>query len=208
MSGVGPQADAFFMPWVSLCRRFRAPAVNPLFDLARHTYAAWQFASASRAPRKRTRPSPAVSRAPRAQRAPRPPRPAFSAAALTRRAPCSPHPQRVAVNHSFLNEWRQNVHLAANFAFGTFQKPPLIQKCSKSRHSFEASPLSSGNYRRKARPVHAATFQKPPLIKTVTHRQMPSKREILRASLSFPRRFSPPFFKTLRSAYPITKHAK
>ena len=173
MSGVGPQADAFFMPWVSLCRGFRAPAVNPLFDLARHTYAAWQFASASRAPRKRTRPSPAVSRAPRAQRAPRPPRPAFSAAALTRRAPCSPHPQRVAVNHSF-----------------------------------EASPLSSGNYRRKARPVHAATFQKPPLIKTVTHRQMPSKREILRASLSFPRRFSPPFFKTLRSAYPITKHAK
>ena len=73
-------------------------------------------------------------------------------------------PQRVAVNHSFRNEWRIIVHPTADFASRTFQKPPLIRKCSKSRHSFEASPLSSGDYRRKARPSQAVTFQKPPLI--------------------------------------------
>ncbi len=73
-------------------------------------------------------------------------------------------PQRVAVNHSFRNEWRIIVHPTADFASRTFQKPPLIRKCSKSRHSFEANPLSSGDYRRKARPSQAITFQNPPLI--------------------------------------------
>ena len=73
-------------------------------------------------------------------------------------------PQRVAVNHSFRNEWRIIMHPTADFASRTFQKPPLIRKCSKSRHSFEASPLSSGDYRRKARLSQAITFQNPPLI--------------------------------------------
>lgn len=58
-----------------------------------------------------------------------------------------------------LNEWRIIVHPTADFASRTFQKPPLIRKCSKSRHSFEASPLSNGDYRRKARPSQAVTFQ-------------------------------------------------
>lgn len=82
-----------------------------------------------------------------------------------------PRPPRPVLAIS-LNEWRIIVHPTADFASRTFQKPPLIRKCSKSRHSFEASPLSSGDYRRKARPSQAITFQKPPLI----GRRQPNRR--------------------------------
>ena len=58
-----------------------------------------------------------------------------------------------------LNEWRTIVHPTAGFAPEAFQKPPLVRKCSKSRHSFEASPLSSGGYRRKARPPKPQRFK-------------------------------------------------
>lgn len=94
------------------------------------------------------------------------------------------------------------MHPTADFASRTFQKPPLIRKCSKSRHSFEANPLSSGDYRRKARPSQAVTFQKPPLI---------SGYQLNRRSFeqrSHFRRLSPSFFKTHRNVYPKAKHAK
>lgn len=94
------------------------------------------------------------------------------------------------------------MHPTADFASRTFQKPPLIRKCSKNRHSFEASPLSSGDYRRKARPSQAITFQKPPLI---------SGYQLNRRSFeqrSHFRRLSPSFFKTHRSTYPKAKHVK
>lgn len=101
-----------------------------------------------------------------------------------------------------LNEWRKIVHPAADFASRAFQKPPLIRKCSKSRHSFEASPLSSGDYRRKARPSQAITFQKPPLISgyQLNRRSFEQRSRF--------RRLSPSFFKTHRSAYSKAKHAK
>ena len=83
------------------------------------------------------------------------------------------------------------MHPTADFASRTFQKPPLIRKCSKSRHSFEASPLSSGDYRRKARPSQAITFQKPPLIgRCQLNRRSFEQR-------SHFRRLSPPHFSKL-----------
>ena len=44
--------------------------------------------------------------------------------------------KRVAVNRSFLDERRINVHYPTQFVPGTFQKPPLVKKCSKNRHLF------------------------------------------------------------------------
>lgn len=41
----------------------------------------------------------------------------------------------VAVIRSFLIEWRLNVHLGLIFGKKMLQKPPLVWKCAKSRHS-------------------------------------------------------------------------
>lgn len=90
---------------------------------------------------------------------PRSPRPVLAHRALFR-----PYPSTSGGKSLILKRVAEIVHPTADFASRTFQKPPLIRKCSKSRHSFEASPLSNGDYRRKARLSQAITFQNPPLI--------------------------------------------
>ena len=80
---------------------------------------------------------------------PRSPRPV-----LAHRAPFRPYPSTSGGKSLILKRVAENrAPYSRFFASRTFQKPPLIRKCSKSRHSFEASPLSSGDYRRKARPL-------------------------------------------------------
>lgn len=90
---------------------------------------------------------------------PRSPRPV-----LAHRALFPPYPSTSGGKSLILKRVADNRAPYSRFRSRTFQKPPLIRKSSKSRHSFEASPLSSGDHRRKARPSQAITFQKPPLI--------------------------------------------
>ena len=82
--------------------------------------------------------------------------------------------------------------------------PVLVHRAHRvlPSRTFEASPLSNGDYRRKARPSQAVTFQKPPLISgyQLNRRSFEQRSRF--------RRLSPSFFKTHRSAYPKAKHAK
>lgn len=110
---------------------------------------------------------------------------------LARRVPSSPYPSTSGGKSLILKRVADNRAPYSRFRFQDVSKPPLIRKCSKSRHSFEASPLSSGDYRRKARPSQAVTFQKPPLI---------SGYQLNRRSFeqrSHFRRLSPPHFSKL-----------